>query len=160
MKEIGRIIEFTSEGKAVVEFETKRSSCNGCACGSICKSVNVQDAGQQDASGRASGEKKRMVMEVIPGVALGSRVYVEIGRPSLLRLPTLVYVMVAAFLAGALLGQIIAGIARSSQAGMLSIMAGLIVTAVCIVALNIDEHRRSKETFTPYIIGIIWRASS
>ena len=145
MKEIGKIIEFTSEGKAVVEFETKVGACKGCACAGVCSPFE---------------EKKRMTMEVIPGVALGSRVHVDIGRPSLLRWPTLAYVMIATFLAGALLGQLIGAIAGSKDSGLISIMAGLILTALCIVALNIDEHRRGKETFVPHIIGVMWRASS
>jgi len=145
MKEIGKIIDFDEEGKAIVEFEATARQCPGCASGHMCT---------------RSGEKKRMVLEVIPGVAKGSMVYVETGRRSLLRLPTLAYVMVGAFLAGALLGEALFNLFKARQPGVLSIMAGLIVTAVCIVALSIDEHRRAKAGFDPYIVGVVWKNST
>ena len=135
MKEIGKIIAFDEEGKAVVEFDTTAKQCPGCTSSHLCTQ---------------SGEKKRIVLEVIPGVALGSMVYVETGRRSLLRLPALAYVMVGAFLAGALVGEAIFNLLKAHQPGVLSIMAGLIVTAGCIVFLSIDEHRRrAKDGFEP-----------
>ena len=144
MKEVGQIIEFDAEGRAIVEFERKSQNCSGCASCQIC----VQN-----------GQKKRLVLEVIPGVALGSRVYVDIGRRSLLRWPVLAYVMIGTFIGGALAGEILFSVFRARQPGMLSIMLGLVATAACIIALNVDEHRRSKEGFTPRIVGVMWRAA-
>ena len=144
MKETAKIIEFDAEGRAIVEFDTTGQACPGCASGQLCAQ---------------NGEKKRMALEVIPGVALGSRVYVDIGRRSLLRWPVLAYVMIGAFVGGALIGEVFCNLLTAKQPGVLSIMLGLIATAGCIIALNIDEHRRSKEGFTPRIVGVLWRAA-
>jgi len=145
MKEIGKIIDFDEEGKAIVELDAKAKQCPGCASGHLCMQ---------------NGEKKRMVLEVIPGVARGSMVYVEAGRRSLLRLPALAYVMLGTFLGGVLLGEAVFSLFNARQPGILSIMAGLIVTAVCIVALSIDDHRRAKAGFEPYIAGVVWKNST
>jgi len=144
MKEVGKIIEFDSEGRAVVEFEAREHACAGCASRQLCTQ---------------SGDKRRMVIEVIPGVAPGSRVYVEVGRPSLLQLPILAYVMLGSFLGGVALGELLFHLVKARQPGVLSLMLGLMATAVCIVALNVDEHRRSKNGFSPYIVGVMWRSA-
>jgi len=144
MQEIGTIVDFTDEGKAIVEFEARPAACAGCAAGGMCRA--------------ADGFKRRMELEVIPGVAEQSRVYVDVGPRTLLKFPMLAYVMIAAFLAGAIAAQIIAWIFGVKDAGtILSLLLGLLATAAAIIVINIKETKRSKEEFTPHIVGIVWR---
>jgi len=143
MREEGRIVEFTSEGKAVVEFESRGKPCAACAAFSLCA---------------AEGETaRRMVLDVIPGVAQGALVYVDVGPRSLLKMPALAYVVLGSFLAG------LAGSAgamrlfevRAAQA--VNVIAGLAVAAAVVAALAIHEQRRRKDASGPHIVGVAWR---
>gem|GEM_PF-6822693 len=82
----------------------------------------------------------------------------EVAYPSLLRMPSLAYVMVVAFIGGAILGQIIfKAIFSVSQPDVLSILAGLVVAGGSIVTLHFLESRRDKYGFAPRIIGVVWK---
>ena len=143
MKEMGKIKDFVGDGKAVVELDGKDARCTGCPSGALCAET---------------GEKRQMILDVIPGVARGTQVYVEVGYPSLLKMPSLAYVMVAAFMAGAILGQIVfKAIFNVSQPDVLSILAGLVATAGSIVTLHFFETRRDKQGFIPRIAGVVWK---
>ena len=139
MKEVATIVDFTERGKAVVELEAK-GGCDLCPSGGVCAE---------------SGGKRQMTLDVIPGIARGTQVIVEVGRRSLLKMPALAYLMIAAFVAGTILGQIIfKAILGVSESGIISILAGLIATSGSIAALSIIEGRRNKQEFEPRIIGI------
>ena len=140
MKEVGTIVDFSEKGKAVVELEGK-GGCDLCPSGGVCTET---------------GGKRQMTLDVIPGIAPGTQVLVEVGRRSLLKMPTLAYVMIAAFVAGTILGQIIfKAILGVSEPDVISILAGLIATAASIAALCVVESRRNKQEFEPRIIGIV-----
>ena len=140
MKEVATIVDFTERGKAVVEFEAK-GACDLCPSGGVCA--------------ESGGGNRQMTLDVIPGIARGTQVIVEVGRRSLLKMPALAYLMIAAFVAGTILGQIIfKAILDVSESGIISILAGLIATSGSIAALSIIEGRRNKQEFEPRIIGI------
>jgi len=143
MKEIGTIVDFTDEGKAVVEFNDKGAACAGCPSGAFCAQ---------------SGGKRRMVLDIISGVARGTQVYVEIGPRSLLKMPALACVMVASFIGGAVLGQIVfKAVFGVRQPDILSLLAGLVVTAAAIFGRSAFENRRNKREFAPHIAGVVWK---
>lgn len=141
MKEVGTIVDFSEKEKALVELEGK-GGCDACQSGGMCAK---------------SGEGvRRMTLDVIPGIARGTHVIVEVGRRSLLKMPTLAYLMIAAFVAGTILGQVIfKAILGVSKSDVISILAGLIATAGSIAALSVIEGRRNKQVFEPRIIGIV-----
>jgi len=143
MKEIGTITDFADDGRAVVELDGKDARCAGCPSGAFCAQT---------------GEKRQMILDVIPGIARGTQVYVEVGYPTLLKMPSLAYVMTAAFIAGAILGQIVfKAVLRVPQPDVLSILAGLLVAACSILTLHLRESRRNKQSFVPRIIGVVWK---
>jgi len=143
MKEVATIVDFTETGKAVVELEGTAGGCDACPSDGICAQT---------------GGKRRMTLDVIPGIARGTQVLVEVGYRSLLKMPALAYVMIAAFVAGTILGQIIfKAILGVSDSDVVSILAGLIAAAGGIVALSVIENRRKNEQFEPRIIGIVFK---
>jgi positive regulator of sigma E activity len=139
MKETGTIIDFTDDGKAVVELQNDAGACSSCPSASVCK----------------QGEENRLTLDCIPGVAVGTEVYVEVGHRSLLKMPTLAYLMLASFLFGAALGQIVLKLILSlSQADMGSILLGLVATAATIVGISMYENKREEEELIPRIVGV------
>jgi len=137
MKKIGTIVDFAPDGKAVVEFEEE---------------IAPGGAGSGEEAGA-----RQMALEVIPGIAKGTQVYVEVAEGSLLRMPALAWVMLGAFAAGAAVSLLaLAVMASAAKAVLPSVLAGLVCAGGAIVVINAKERRRARGEFRPRIIGVVW----
>jgi len=155
MQIIGTIVDFAADGKAVVEFEKELPAA--VLGGSNLPAGNEQNA-PAEARGDAHGSVRRLALEVIPGVAKGTQVYVEVKGGSLLQMPMLAYVMAGAFAAGMLAGLAVLGLIMGfSKAVLPSLMLGLLCAAGAIVAINVREARMAREEFRPRIVGAVWK---